>query len=266
MSKVYTTDHSASVIQTHGWRTLSNSAAYVLSYIRPDLQILDVGCGPGSITIDFAKHVPHGHVTGIEYVPEPLDGARKLAASENITNVSFQVGDIHAIPFPDDTFDIVHAHQVLQHIADPVRALQEMRRVVKQGGIVAVRESASQTWYPESEGISAWQELGEKMGRAKGGNPYPGRYIHVWAHEAGFPRENIKKTAGSWCFSNQEEREYWGGSMRERARSSGFATTAIKEGYSSQEELDKIAKGWKDFVKDDDAWFGLLHGEIVCRK
>ncbi|CAI7597466.1 unnamed protein product [Penicillium pancosmium] len=240
MSKVYTTDHSASVIQTHGWRTLSNSAAYVLPYIRPDLQILDVGCGPGSITIDFAKHAPHGHVTGIEYVPEPLDGARKLATAENITNVSFQVGDIHAIPFPDDTFDIVHVHQVLQHIADPVRALQEMRRVVKQGGIVAVRESASQTWYPESKGISAWQELGEKMGRAKGGNPYPG--------------------------SSQEEREYWGGSMRERTKASGFATTAIKEGYSSQEELDKIAKGWKDFVEDDDAWFGLLHGEIVCRK
>ncbi|CAI7656745.1 unnamed protein product [Penicillium manginii] len=240
MSKVYTTDHSASVIQTHGWRTLSNSAAYVLPYIQPDLQILDVGCGPGSITIDFAKHVPRGHVTGIEYVPEPLEGARKLAASENITNVSFQVGDIHAIPFPDDTFDIVHAHQVLQHIAHPVLALREMRRVVKKGGIVAVRESASQTWYPESEGIAAWQEIGERMGRAKGGNPYPG--------------------------SSQGEREYWGGSMGERARSSGFTTTALNEGYASQEDFDKIAMGWKAFVEDEDAWFGLLHGEIVCRK
>ncbi|KAJ5240976.1 methyltransferase-UbiE family protein [Penicillium citrinum] len=266
MSKVYTTDHSASVIQTHGWRTLANSAAYVIPCIRPDLQILDVGCGPGSITIDLAKHAPQGHVIGIEYVPDPLDGARKLAASESVSNVTFQVGDIHNIPFPDDTFDLVHAHQVLQHIADPVRAFQEMRRVVKKGGVVAVRESASLTWYPESEGIAAWKELSERMGRAKGGNPHPGRMIHVWAHEAGFSREQIKKSTGSWCFSNQQEREYWGGSMEQRVQSSGFATTAIEEGFSSQGELDNIAAGWRAFVQDDNAWFGLLHGEVLCWK
>lgn len=70
-------------------------------------------------------------------------------------NVSFQIGSIHDLPFPDDSFDIVHVHQVLQHITDPVLAMQEMRRVAKGGGIVAARESASLTWYPESEGIAA---------------------------------------------------------------------------------------------------------------
>lgn len=266
MAKVYTTDHSASVLQTHGWRTLSNSAAYLIPYIRPDHHVLDVGCGPGSITVDLAKHIPNGHVTGIEYVPDPLDGARQLAVAENVTNVTFQVGDIHDIPFPDNTFDIVHVHQVLQHISDPVRALQEMRRVVKQGGIVAVRESATLTWYPESERLAAWQELTERMGRAKGGNPHPGRLIHVWAHKAGFPRESIKKSTGSWCFSSKDEREYWGGSMGERIKSSGFATTAIDGGFASREDLERIATGWKAFVEDEDAWFGLLHGEIVCVK
>lgn len=266
MPKVYTTDHSTSVLETHSWRTLSNSALYLLPYIQPDLQILDVGCGPGSMAIDFAKHVPRGHVTGVEYVPDPLEGARALAAAEGVSNISFQVGDIHDLPFPDDTFDIVHAHQVIQHIADPVRAFQEMRRVVKQGGIVAVRESASLTWYPESEGITAWRDVGERMRRAKGGNPHPGRFIHIWAKEAGFPGESIKKSAGSWCFSSPDERKYWGGSMEKRARSSGFAATAIEEGFATQEDLEKIAMGWRAFVEDEDAWFGLLHGEILCWK
>lgn len=264
MSAVYTTDHSESVLKTHSWRTLSNSAPYLLPHIQPNKQVLDVGCGPGSITVDIAKRV--GHVIGLDYVSSPLEAARRLAESHGVSNISFQVGDIHALPFADNTFDIVHAHQVLQHIENPVQALREMRRVVKSGGIVAVRESASLHWYPEFDGITAWRHLTERMQRERGGNPHPGSMIHVWAHEAGFARENIKKSAGSWCFSSPEERSYWGNSMEERARSSGFANVAIAEGFATQDDLEKIAKGWRAFVECEDAWFAILHGEILCWK
>ncbi|KAJ5101331.1 hypothetical protein NUU61_003553 [Penicillium alfredii] len=266
MSQVYTTDHSTSVLSTHSWRTVTNSAPYLLPHLQPYMSILDVGCGPGSISIDLAQRVPSGHVIGVEYVSDPLDGARELASAAGVKNISFQVGDIHDLPFPENTFDVVHAHQVLQHIADPVQALHEMRRVAKPGGIVAARESAGLTWYPDSEGIATWKDMTERMQRGKGGNPHPGRMIHVWAEKAGFSRESIKKSAGSWCFSTPDERAYWGGSMEARARSSGFAKTAVEEGFARQEELDMIAAGWRAFVEDEDAWFGLLHGEILCWK
>lgn len=262
----YTTDHAPSVLRTHSWRTAANSAGYVIPHIQPNMSILDVGCGPGSITIDFARLVPCGYVTGVEYVPEPLEEARALASARGITNISFQVGDIHSLPFPDNSFDIAHVHQVLQHVAHPIRALREMRRVVKPGGIVACRESASMTWYPESPGLEAWAELSTRMRRAKGGNPNPGSYIHVWAEEVGFAREKITKSAGSWCFSSDEERVYWGGSMEGRARSSGFAKIALGEGFSSQDEMEKMVQGWVEFQQNQDAWFGLLHGEIICLK
>ncbi|KIN05378.1 hypothetical protein OIDMADRAFT_116380 [Oidiodendron maius Zn] len=265
-SSTYTTDHAASVLRTHSWRNAANSAGHVIPHIRPNMSILDVGCGPGSITIDFARLVPNGHVTGVEYVPDPLEQARALASAQDITNVLFEVGDIHSLPFPDNSFDIAHAHQVLQHIADPIQALREMRRVVKPGGIVACRESASMTWYPDSEGLEAWDKLSTRVRHAKGGNPNPGRYIHVWAEEAGFARAKITKSAGSWCFSSDEEREYWGGSMEERGRSSGFVKMALEEGFSTQEELEKIVGGWVEFQQNQDAWFGLLHGEIICLK
>lgn len=178
------------------------------------MSVLDVGCGPGSITIDLARRVPQGYAVGVEYVPDPLDTARQLAASENITNVSFEVGAIHSLRFPDNSFDIVHAHQVLQHIGDPVRALREMRRVVKPGGLVACRGSSHMQWYPESGGLRASDELFRKIARAKGGNPHPGSWMHVWAEGAGFQRKGIVKSASAWCFSTDEEREYWGGQWR----------------------------------------------------
>jgi ubiquinone/menaquinone biosynthesis C-methylase UbiE len=266
MAQVYTTDHSTSVLRTHSWRTVTNSAPHLLPHLTPNLKVLDVGCGPGSITISIAKQVPNGHVTGVEYVPDPLEGARELAKAEGVSNVTFQEGNIHDLPFADNTFDVVHAHQVLQHISDPVLALQEMRRVVKKGGIVACRESAELRWYPESIGIGLWREVTEHMQRARGGTPHPGRMIHVWAREAGFWNSSIKKSAGAWCFASDEERAYWGGSMEERARSSGFARSAVQDGFAKAEDLDIIAKAWREFVKNEDAWFGLLHGEILCWK
>ncbi|KAJ5508017.1 hypothetical protein N7527_010160 [Penicillium freii] len=202
----------------------------------------------------------------VEYVPDPLEGARALAQAEDVSNITFQEGNIHALPFEDNTFDVVHAHQVLQHIADPVHALKEMRRVAKDGGIVACRESAELSWYPESVGIAKWREVTERMQLAKGGNPHPGRMIHVWAREAGFDSGSVKRSAGAWCFGSEGERAYWGGSMEERARSSGFAKNVVEEGFAEPGDLEVIARGWRQFVEDGDAWFGLLHGEILCWK
>jgi ubiquinone/menaquinone biosynthesis C-methylase UbiE len=138
----YTTDHAESVLSTHRWRTLSNSAQFILPHLKPGMKVLDVGCGPGSLTVDIAKHIqPGGHVTGIENVPDPLQEARKLAEQEGV-DVTFEVADAMHMPYADDQFDLVFAHQVLQHVAQPVKMLKEMRRVARAGsGIVACRES-----------------------------------------------------------------------------------------------------------------------------
>ncbi|KAL2848298.1 UbiE/COQ5 methyltransferase [Aspergillus pseudodeflectus] len=263
----YTTNHAPSVLATHGWRTAQNSAAYLLPHLTPTMKILDIGCGPGSITVDLATYIPQGHITGLEYSEDPLPDARDLAASRGVENVTFITGDIHELPFENDTFDVVHVHQVLQHIADPVQAMREMHRVAKSGGIVAARESASFNWFPENKGIEAWLELATRVARAKGGNPHPGNMMHVWATEAGFAREQVKRSAGAWCFSSPEEREYWGGGMARRMEGSGFVDQVVAdEGEEVREVLKGIAKGWREWVEEEDGWFGVLHGEMLCFK
>ncbi len=148
----YTHGHHESVLRSHRWRTAENSAAYLLPHLTSDQRLLDVGCGPGTLTLDLAGRV--GSVTALEQTADALDLARAEAARQNATDVEFAVGDVHDLPFPDDGFDVVHAHQVLQHVADPVQALREMRRVTRPGGIVAVRDSdyAAFAWYPAATG------------------------------------------------------------------------------------------------------------------
>ncbi len=263
---VYSTNHAESVLSTHRWRTLSNSASYLTPYLKPGLRVLDVGCGPGSITVGIAKHVPGGEIIGIETQPEPLEAARNLAQADGITNVTFEIGDAFNLAYEDDAFDIVHVHQVLQHVADPIAALREMRRVVKTGGVVACRESACATWYPENEGLRLADELFRRLNKDRGAHPHPGNHIHVWAHEAGFPLANITRSAGTWCFSTPEERQYWAGNNAARAEDSGFAKNAVDGGYATSAQLKQIADGWREWMKDEHAWFGYLYGEIVCRK
>ncbi len=136
----YIHGHHESVLRSHTWRTVANSAAYLIPKLRTGGVLLDVGCGPGTITVDLVRRLAHGRVVGIDASSGIIVRAAGLAADEGVHNASFQVGDVYALDFADATFDIVHAHQVLQHLADPVAAMAEIRRVLHPGGVFAARD------------------------------------------------------------------------------------------------------------------------------
>src|ERR1019366_8507350 len=135
----YTHGHHDSVLRSHRWRTAANSAGYLMPLLRPGASMLDVGCGPGTITSDLAGLVAPGPVIGVDASADVIAEAQALARSDGpgAASLSFEVGDLFNLRFDDATFDVVHAHQVLQHVGDPVAALVEMRRVCRPGGIVA---------------------------------------------------------------------------------------------------------------------------------
>ncbi|WP_324788027.1 class I SAM-dependent methyltransferase [Streptomyces sp. H51] len=263
---VYTHGHHESVLRSHTWRTAANSAAYLLGSLKPHMKILDIGCGPGTITADLAELVPDGHVTGVDAAPEVLERARATAAERGLGNVGFAVADVHALDYPDDTFCVVHAHQVLQHVGDPVRALREMRRVTRPGGLIAVRDSdyAAMTWYPASAGMDDWLELYHRVARANGGEPDAGRRLKAWAVRAGL--SDITATSSTWTFSTAEERAWWSGLWADRTVASAYAEQATAGGHATAEQLRAAADAWREWGAREDGWFCVLHGEILCRK
>ena len=159
----YTHGHHESVLRSHRWRTVDNSAAYLAPPLTAGTSVLDLGCGPGTITADIGRRVAPGRVLGIDAAAAVIEEARRDAGGG--LNVEFSVGDLYALEMDDHTFDVVHAHQVLQHLPDPVRALREMKRVCKPGGLVAARDGdyGAFRWYPTSPRSTAGWSCTEQL-------------------------------------------------------------------------------------------------------
>jgi SAM-dependent methyltransferase len=261
----YTHGHHESVLRSHRWRTAENSAAYLLPHVRPGQDLLDIGCGPGTITLDFARRVTPGRVIGIDAEADVLRAATADAAEAGLPNVTFEVGDAYALGFDDGRFDVVHAHQVLQHLADPVAALAEMRRVTRAGGVVAVRDMdlASIAWYPDTPALDRWLALYGQVSRSNGGEPYAGRHLLAWAHAAGFT--DVTASASVWCYASPDERAWWGSLWADRVTRSAFAEQALAAGMTHRDELATIAAAWQAWAASPDGWFVLTSGEIIAR-
>jgi SAM-dependent methyltransferase len=260
----YTHGHHDSVLASHRTRTAENSAAYLLPHLEVGQRLLDVGCGPGTITVDLATLVAPGEVLALEREASVLEEVERLAADRAATNLSTIVGDVYALEFDDGAFDVVHAHQVLQHVADPVQALTEMRRVCRPGGTVAVRESdyAGFTWWPALPALDRWLALYDEAARANGGEPDAGRRLLAWAHAAGFEAPSVG--ASTWCFATPEDREYWGGMWAARILGSELARQLVEERRCRPEELELISTAWRAWAADPDGWFVVLHGELLA--
>jgi len=261
----YLHGHHDSVLRSHRWRTAENSAGYLLQRLPPGARLLDVGCGPGTITVDLASRVPGGQVIGIDRADDILAQARQEADRQGQRNVRFQAGDVYHLAFDAGTFDVVHAHQVLQHLSDPVGALAEMRRVCRPGGLVAARDSdyGGMFWFPEDPELTEWLALYRRVALAIGGEPDAGRRMLSWAQAAGFA--SVEASVSSWCYTGPDDRSWWGGLWAERLTESPFGDRAVEHGLATRPDLKRLAAAWLRWADTDDAWFFIPHGELICQ-
>jgi ubiquinone/menaquinone biosynthesis C-methylase UbiE len=262
---VYTHGHHESVVRAHASRTAENSAAFVIPHLTAGVSVLDVGCGPGSITCDFADLVAPAQVIGLDRSADVVAHAAELAAGRGVENVEFRTGNIYDLDFPDESFDLVHAHQVLQHLTDPVAALREMRRVAKPGAIVAVRDADfhGMSWYPEVPELDDWMELYQKIARRNGAEPDAGRRLVSWAQQAGFTE--VAPTSSNWLYATAQQRRWQARVWSERVLHSAFAEQALEYGFAQEAELSRIAAGWHRWGSTDDGWFLIPNGEVIAR-
>ena len=133
----YTMGYSEDFLQLLDRRSAETHATYLLPHLKPGLRVLDFGCGPGTITVGLARTVEPGEVHGIDMEESQIGMARSAAEAGGHSNANFHVGDITALPFEDNSFDVAHCHAVLMHVPDTAAVLSEVKRVLKPGGIIA---------------------------------------------------------------------------------------------------------------------------------
>ena len=205
-----------------------------------------------------------GPVVALDRESAMVDEAARVAAERGLGNVTATTGDVYALDFPDGAFDVVHAHQVLQHLSAPVAALREMRRVTRPGGLVAARDAdySAMTWYPAEPRLDRWLEIYQEVARSNQAEPDAGRHLLAWSHEAGFSR--VEPSASVWLFADASGLAWWSATWAQRTTDSGLAGGAIAQGIATAEELADVAEGWRAWAAHRDAWFSVLHGEIVA--
>ncbi|MHB8644822.1 MAG: class I SAM-dependent methyltransferase [Thermomicrobiales bacterium] len=241
-----------------GQLDLAFRAPLLLQHLRAGQRLLDVGCGPGSITCDLAALVAPGEVIGIDLQASQVEAAKELAAQRGVANVTFEVGNIYDLPFRDARFDVGVALGTLFHLSDPLAALREMRRVLKPGSLVAVVDidAAATLVSPSLPPVERLIAVTYRVVEHNGGNPYLGRHHRALLLEAGFARpeiypnmvfhgtlETTRRAAETFVLRLQ-------GPVQEAA--------ILGEGWATREELDELYAAMRAWGERPDAMLSEL--------
>ncbi|KAK3385158.1 putative arsenite methyltransferase [Podospora didyma] len=272
----YKQGYSSSTLQSHGSRTVHSDAAFLLPHLRPAFHILDVGCGPGSITAGFASHVPEGSVTGIDINVQVLRVAQERTAGLGIT---FERADVlQGLPFEDGTFDVVYASQLLAHIPAPtktdaddeedlqLKAVREMRRVLKPGGgILALRDIADMHWYPARLRLDDVY-MTSRMKVGLGGETYrwPGGDVPSLLRRAGFGK--LQVGAGTTVVSGPEARKVHADGFLGRLEEGDAYRASWRAAGISDEEVEESREALSGWAETEDAWYVALQSEALAWK
>lgn len=251
-----------SLPELHARRVAAAQAAFLLPHLRSGVSLLDCGCGPGTITLGLAEAVAPGHVTGIDLDPRRVEEAKEVAAARGSANVGFQVADIYDLPFRDESFDAAFENTVLMHLREPERALREIRRILKPGGVIGVRDAnadghlflnASEAMDQSLEPVLAWQ-------RSRGMDIFAGRRVASLLREAGF-----HDVVGSASYDSYGTPEAVRQAAEQHARriETVVAEHAIEHGLADRATMDRMAAAWREWGAHPDSFWGAAHGEAV---
>ncbi len=246
-------------------RSASEYADFVLPSIDSGDRVLDVGCGPGSITVGLAKVA--GHVIGIDADDTEFADARAYAAEHGISNVEFREGSIYELDLPDASFDVCTLCSMMETLADPLAGLAEVRRVLKPGGLIG----ASSIEYgglilhgPGEESLRRFYELRLKLWEAQGDvHPHRGRELRGLLLAAGF--EQVEARTTYFSYGTEERVRTFGRGRAADCRDEWYVIGLTEQGFADQGEIDALEQAWITWAESPDSFAAFAWGRATGR-
>ena len=262
----YTMGYGDQHVQRLSRHTAATLAAYLLPHLQPGMRMLDIGCGPGSISVGLAAAVAPGKFFGIDMEQSQLDRATVAAREAGLSNARFEVADALNLPFPDDHFDAVHCSSVLMHIPDTIAALAEIKRALKPGGIMGARDAiVEQDFYePNIGNIYGISEMFAAMMTSNGGHPHMGKELRARLTEAGFV--DVEATGSVQTWGSPSGIAFLANDLVTRYLDPPFADTAISRGFATQEQIEGWRKALDEWKDHPGAFAGRPSGQAIGRK
>jgi ubiquinone/menaquinone biosynthesis C-methylase UbiE len=240
-------------------RRTGAAAAFLEPHLRSGMRLIDCGCGPGSITVDLAREVAPAEAIGIDLRDVALTQGRTLARERGITNVTFHAASVYQLPYADSSFDAAFACAVLQHLATPLTALKELRRVLKPGGVIGIADGSSTITfrYPTNPILQAWDRLRALEREYNTGRPYEALALRALLRQAGFARTRasgaLSTEAGPPAGSLEETRRV---AQNHVIRLRGvLERLAVARGWTTREELEQMAESLIAWGEAPDAFY-----------
>ncbi len=259
-AEVYTQHGNPAFLAEMAKRTAGEEAAFFLPYLRTGMRMLDVGCGPGSITVGLAGVVAPAPLVGIDVDAAQVVRARDLAGEQGVMNALFGVANLYCLPFPNASFDAVFGHTVVMGLLEPVRALTELRRVLRPRGIIGLRDAdmGTEVIFPTSPLLEQRRALLLRV-REHNGDPFAGRQLRSYLLAAGFAKAEAK--ASVWSAGSIEEtslRAVWF-----KAQFVGLARIGLAEGWIDQDSIDAMGSAFDAWANRPDAFSAVMYGEAI---
>ena len=257
---------SALTLVQHARRRAEKQAAFLLPHLRSGMSLLDCGCGSGSITIGLARAVAPGKTVGIDVSGVEIERARADASNTEMSNILFDVGNVYALDFPDNSFDAVFSHNVLEHLNDPARAIAEMQRVLKPGGVIGIRDADMGGYLvqPPEKLLIDFLALYELDWHTVSGDPRFARRLPQALGEAGLA--DLRVSASYDVYFAENARTLFVDVAAARYREKDFVERVLSGGMASLERLEAMRTAWLAAAQQRFAWAAIAHVEVTGRK
>ncbi|MEM6376037.1 MAG: methyltransferase domain-containing protein [Pseudomonadota bacterium] len=263
--RIYAFGYSEAAIGLMENRTAAANAGFLLPHLDDDAQVLDIGCGPGTITTGLAEAVPEGQATGLDIEPGQVAMARERATQDGLTNCRFDTGSVLDLPYEDATFDAVFGHTILMQFSDPAPVLAEVRRVLKPGGLAAFRELdfAGSLYGPAGGALEAVFSTLRRAILENDGYPDIGRDLLRHCVDAGF--ELLYAKPVYFCPPLPQGRAGLYAAMSKLWQQADFVQDAIAAGWLSEEDRQAIETRLVSEAEDEGFISGTTYVEVLAK-